>query len=184
MSDPRVGPWARTALAATAAALLGALAVAAPAQAHNQFVGSTPEAGTTVTDARSTISLAFTEAVNERFTELAVTGPDGQPLEIGEPSADVGTLTAEVAFTDSGEHTIGYRVVSDDGHPVEGEIGFTVDLPAGATASGESAASDSPSTEQEASASEVGAAGWVPTALVIGAIVAIGALALTLPRRR
>lgn len=179
MSDPRTGPWARTTLAAAIGALLAVLAAASPAQAHNQFVGSTPETGATVTEAPMAITLEFTEAIDDRFTELAVTGPDGQAIEIGEPSASGDTLTAEAEFTASGEHTIGYRVMSNDGHPVEGEIVFTVDLPA------EPTPSNSPSTPSEpASSQPADATGWLPTALLIGGIALIGALALILPRRR
>lgn len=184
MSELRTGLSARVALAA-AVALLAALAIAAPARAHNPFLGSTPETGATVTEARTTITLEFTETIDERFIDLAVSGPDGQAVELGKPAVIGGTLTAQARFTASGEHTIGYRVMSDDGHPVEGEIAFPIELPAETDEPASSTPDEPESTNrQQAATGGTDGPGWLPTALLIGAIAALGALALILPRRR
>lgn len=169
-------------VALATAAMAATVLTASPAQAHNQFTGSTPAEGAMLTEAASTLVLEFSGAIDDRLTDLAVTGPDGAVIEAGDPTVSGGTLEAEIVFTETGPHRIGYRVVSSDGHPVEGEIAFTVDLPA------ETAA---PSTsEARLSASEAtpdyedGLPGWLPTALVAAGIALIGALALTINGRR
>jgi hypothetical protein len=56
---------------------------------------------------------------------VTVIGPDGQRYESGSPQVDSTVVTAEVnTLPVAGAYTIAYRIVSADGHPVQGEIKF------------------------------------------------------------
>src|SRR5690606_20404665 len=66
--------------------------------------------------------------VGELGTQVAVTGPDGESVVDGEPVVD-GT-EVEQALTDdlaAGSYDVVWRVTSQDGHPISGELGFTVE---------------------------------------------------------
>lgn len=108
-----------------AAALAAALAPAAPAVAHAVLIESTPRDGTELDAAPTELRLLFDEPVGE--PRVAVVGPDGADLVEGAPVAEGAEVVAELDDTGgAGDYEAAYRVVSDDGHPVEGELTFTV----------------------------------------------------------
>jgi len=117
------------ALAAVAAAGLG-LAAAGPASAHSTLVDSTPEAGETLTTLPPTFSATFNEdlldasGTGEGFV-LQIVGPGGTHYENGRVSIDGPTLSTDAIVGPPGDYELDYRVVSADGHPVEGRIPFT-----------------------------------------------------------
>ncbi|MFC4585023.1 copper resistance CopC family protein [Sphaerisporangium corydalis] len=133
-------------LALVAAAVLGT-AVAAPAMAHTVLKSSDPKKGDTVKTLDS-VKLTFNEAV--RFPVVLVRDAGGKKYHQGKPSTDGAVVTQKVAGAlPSGKYTIAWRVVSDDGHPIEGEIPFTVKAPEPASPSPEAvppSAAPSPST--------------------------------------
>jgi methionine-rich copper-binding protein CopC len=99
---------------------------AAPASAHAELVGSNPKDGATVQRLPTEVQLEFDEEV---FTPayVQVTASDGTKVGAGAP--DVAGTTVTLPLTQdgpSGSYTVAYRVVSDDGHPVTGEITFDV----------------------------------------------------------
>ncbi|MBP2702564.1 copper resistance protein CopC [Microbispora sp. RL4-1S] len=163
----------KTILAAVAfaVAFLLSVAPALPAQAHTSLRSSDPKSGAQV-DRLSRVVLEFTESV--RFPVVVVNGPDGKRYESGEPTVDGPRVTEAVTGgAPPGRYTIAWRVVSSDGHPVEGEIPFT--LTGGgsagtATAAGpaaqNSAAAQAPGTQapgsEPADASADSGSGTVP----------------------
>lgn len=111
------------------AALLVAalLMVAAPAQAHDYLVGSTPEPGATLDAPPTQVSLEFNTAIGQKFAQVAVVGPAGTAFQQGDPVVDGAVVTQQVdAIPPGSEVTISYRVVSSDGHPIGGTVPFTV----------------------------------------------------------
>ncbi len=65
---------------------------------------------------------------------VLMTGPDGQQYPTGTPVVDSSDVRTDVpALGPAGQYTVTYRVVSGDGHPVEGQIRFQLDLPVPAT---------------------------------------------------
>ena len=112
-----------------AAAVLGAaLAVlaAVPAHAHDQLVSSSPADGAAVPAPRR-IELAFDDVVLDRYGQLVVTGPDGRRYDRGEPRVVDNTIAVDVApLPVTGGYVAAFRIVSADGHPVTGQIRFTV----------------------------------------------------------
>jgi len=108
-------------------ALLSVLLIATPAQAHDVLVGSDPKDGAVLGTMPSTVTLTFDQAVRRDFARMAVTGPDGAHYEQGEITVDGRNVSIGVRTgTPSGDYAIGYRIVSNDGHPVTGAVKFTV----------------------------------------------------------
>jgi copper resistance protein C len=102
-----------------------------PALAHNALVSSTPARDATVVAAPAAVSLVFSEELNPDFTTVAVSDAARSRITTGTPVVDGSTgvvpLTQSLA---NGAYTVAYRVVSVDGHSVQGSYRFTVDDPA------------------------------------------------------
>lgn len=123
---------------AGAVTLLCALALlvgAAPAFAHTRLQSSDPADGTSLGAGPQRVSLTFNERMQSGFATLTVIGPDQQPYQSGEVEANGGTVSVGVApLGPAGRYEVGYRVVSEDGHPVTGAIAFTLTAPGPAAA--------------------------------------------------
>lgn len=120
------------ALTATLAALLVAVALtvvgAGPAHAHTALLESTPAEGAEV-DAPAEVSLVFNQALIQLGNELTVTDAAGT-VTVLEPLFPEGHIVAaELPVLAAGPATVNWRVVSADGHPVEGVLTFTVIAP-------------------------------------------------------
>ncbi|MFB7826680.1 copper resistance CopC family protein [Streptomyces hydrogenans] len=106
----------------------GLLAVSAPpAAAHTELNGSDPANDAVLDAVPRTVTLTFSDPMSQAYAQLAVTGPDGAALGDGAPAVagrEV-TLSLKEART-AGRYTVGYRVVSADGHPVSGTSAFIV----------------------------------------------------------
>src|SRR5829696_2666459 len=87
---PRRGP---ALLVATCLATLGLLATGmSVAQAHDELLGSRPEAGATLDAAPDRIELEFGAEVQELGTEVVVTADDGTSVTDGPVQVDGTTL--------------------------------------------------------------------------------------------
>ena len=114
-------------LAATVAACVALLLGAAPAFAHTRLESSDPGDKSSVDAAPASVSLTFNEAISAEFATLSVVGPDGTNYQSGPVSAANGQVSTAVSpLGPAGVYEIGYRVVSDDGHPVSGKVSFTL----------------------------------------------------------
>jgi methionine-rich copper-binding protein CopC len=140
------------ALTAFLAALV-LLGTAGPALAHDALKSSDPAKGATV-ESVDEVRLEFTSGV--RIPVVVVRGAGGTAHQSGDPRADGKVVTQELkgALPD-GKYTIAYRVVSSDGHPIEGEIPFTVK---GAPSASPSPSATSPSAQSQAPVTEAPAA--------------------------
>ncbi|MEU7937937.1 copper resistance CopC family protein [Microbispora bryophytorum] len=114
-------------LAVPLLALLSVMLVATPARAHDVLVASDPKDGAVLGAMPASVTLTFDQAVRRDFARLAVTGPNGAHYEQGEITVDGGKVSIGVRTgTPAGAYAIGYRIVSNDGHPVTGAVRFTV----------------------------------------------------------
>ncbi|WP_181871051.1 copper resistance CopC family protein [Sphaerisporangium album] len=104
------------------------LGLAAPAAlAHDSLKSSTPAKNAVVTGLDQ-IELEFSARVS--FPAVVLTDAAGRRFESGPPTAEGPKVIEKVAGPlPSGSYVIAWRVVSSDGHPVEGEIPFTVNAP-------------------------------------------------------
>jgi len=117
-------------LAATVAAGLALLLGAAPAFAHTRLESSDPADKSSVDTAPESVSLTFNEDISAEFASISVVGPDGTNYATGPVSTAGGQVSTAVApLGPAGAYEIGYRVVSDDGHPVQGKLAFTLTTP-------------------------------------------------------
>ena len=111
----------RVALLSIALLLVGS----GPASAHASLVGSDPEDGATLSAAPTAITFTFNENIGNP-AYVAVTAPDGSKVKVSEVKAVDREVTATLADPDQrGRYTATFRVVSADGHPVEGSIGYS-----------------------------------------------------------
>ncbi|MGK5682937.1 copper resistance CopC family protein [Actinoplanes sp. URMC 104] len=127
----------RLAAACFALALALALAPATPAQAHAELVSASPAQGAALATAPAAVTLRFTEKLNPDFTTIVVSNAARQRIPASPPAvhdAD-GTITLE-GLLPSGAYTVAYRVVSVDGHTVQGSYDFTVGAAAPPAAAG------------------------------------------------
>ncbi|MBE3014206.1 copper resistance protein CopC [Microbispora sp. NEAU-D428] len=114
-------------LAVPLLALLSVMLVATPARAHDVLVASDPKDGAVLDAVPASVTLTFDQAVRRDFARIAVTGPDGAHYEQGEITVDGRNVSVGVRpGTPAGAYAIGYRIVSNDGHPVTGAVKFSV----------------------------------------------------------
>nr|WP_236646706.1 copper resistance protein CopC [Micromonospora acroterricola] len=101
------------------------LVPATPAAAHNSLTGSDPRDGARVATAPTRIELRFLSRPDPATTKITVTGPDN--VVAGGPPAFAGSRV-RVPFRPAaaGLYIVGYQVASGDGHPVKGEVRFTL----------------------------------------------------------
>lgn len=139
----------RAALGSSVAALLAILLAWAPAAtAHTDLLFSTPDDGAVLAAAPAEVVLTFSEELLPGAVEVSVQDSAGVVVTVGDPRVAGSDVIATWPPGVVGpEFTVNYRVVSADGHPVTGSIGFTVTadpaLPSGATA-GQAPASPAP----------------------------------------
>ena len=191
-------------------AALAAVGLALPASAHNVLLSSNPADGAVLQAAPTTVQLTFDQPVQDFEPVVTVLGPDGQRYESGTPQVDSTEVTAGVnALPGPGDYVIAYRVVSADGHPVQGEIRFTMAAGAsgatgsaggtsgsgarssGAGASAEATASVAPvpatgsaAPATAASSTSSGLSGWVWAAIALAAVLVVAAVVVIVRRPR
>ena len=119
-----------------AALLLGLLLATGPtaASAHTDLASSAPAAGARVDQLPSVVQLRFSGPVDPNFATVILTPPDargdGERL-VTTAGASASILSAEidpgqVEAAPAGTWTVGYRVTSTDGHPIQGSVKFEV----------------------------------------------------------
>lgn len=133
----------RKLLTVLALAGLGLFALAGTASAHNSLVSSNPTQDASLAAGPQTVVLTFDEPVQEGkgLNSVAVTGPDGKEWQGGPATVDSNVVSAPVReLGPTGTYTIGYRIVSADGHPVSGKVTFNLTQAGNGTPAAASAA--------------------------------------------
>ena len=183
-----------------AATLLGGAAALAPsAAAHSELVSSDPADGASLDAPPTTVSFTFNEPLLPDFVRFIATDPAGQTGDLPVSAVEGPTATIDwPAGAPGGEWTVQYRVVSQDGHPIEGGITFTYaaasptaspsspspsPTSAAPTSATPTSAAPSPSTSPAADTSD-GTSGVLIASLAVGAIVIIGVVVALVARRR
>lgn len=147
----------RAALAACATAV--AVWLTAPtASAHNVLVDSSPKDGSTVAEAPSTVELVFDQPVQNEFEQVAVLDADETHYEQGEPEVVGSSVSQAISDLPEGDYVVSYRIISADGHPVDGSIEFAVGTSGGHNAT--AGAEDAEESGAEESQSGI-SAGWL-----------------------
>ncbi|MFE9958527.1 copper resistance protein CopC [Micromonospora sp. NPDC005299] len=171
---------------------------ATPAAAHNSLTGSDPKNGARVATAPKRVGLTFLASPAPATTTITITGPDNVPAAGGAPTFAGKRVSVPFSPGAAGLYIVAYRVGSADGHPISGEIRFTLTTgtaaaPPSATATPTSAAPttaapSTPPTTAAASptaaadeADDDGGTGWL---WAVGAAVVLVALGGGLLLRR
>lgn len=182
------------------------VAPATPAAAHNELTGSDPRDGARVATAPARIELRFLARPTPTTTKITITGPDNV-VAGGQPTYDGSRVRVPFKPAAAGLYIVGYQLASADGHPVRGEVRFTLTTgtaadpsatpptvtpstppvgspPAAPSADPGSAAPADPTTSTTPVAGEKSDSEghWWPWAL--GGLVALAALATALLLRR
>ena len=99
---------------------------ASPALAHGALVSSTPEDGARLEREPTSVQLTFEQSLREP-AYVVVTAPDGGRISEGTRQVLENRVVQPVTRAgQAGRYTVGYRVVSVDGHAVSGELSYTV----------------------------------------------------------
>ncbi|OLF06319.1 copper resistance protein CopC [Actinophytocola xinjiangensis] len=163
----------RRAAVVVVVAMLALAGFATPALAHNQLVASNPADKATVQTSPATVALTFDQPVQngEGLNSIAITGPEGTTWTVGAPEVASNVVSAPVdALGPAGEYTIGYRILSADGHPVRGELTFTL-----ATAGDGTPAPASTAGGEASDGSDTDGGGLPVWVWILGAVVVLGA---------
>lgn len=110
---------------------MACFSLAVPATAHSDLVSSSPGEGESFRQPPRTVRLEFNEDVIGEFTKLQLRpGPQRPPhaLTTRAKGNRVSARIPAAALTSgrTGSWKLSYRVVSADGHPISGDIDFTV----------------------------------------------------------
>lgn len=175
MSGPLVRAVRRVAAGAAAVGMVLVMS-AAPAAAHDTLTGASPKEDSTV-EAPSEIVLTYSGPV--RLPRVLVKDASEKEYQSGEPRAVDNKVTAALGGAlPNGEYTVAWRVVSSDGHPIQGTYTFTVKGSSGASSGAPtSAAAEPPAPEPSptnAAAAEDsgGSSGWLWIGLIALVIAA------------
>lgn len=97
------------------------------ALAHARLVESAPFDGAVLAAAPTRVTLRFDQEVEFALGKMVLQGVPPKDLVPIATNADPHTLAAALPALVPGTHRVTWRVVSRDGHPVEGELSFIVE---------------------------------------------------------
>jgi hypothetical protein len=117
----------RTTAALLAAAALSALS-ALPAAAHDELVAVLPEPDSVLEAAPEEVELSFTGEIMDIGHQVLVTDSEGRSVTDGPLEQDGTTVRQPLTATGAEDESyrVVWRVVSSDGHPVEGTFSYQI----------------------------------------------------------
>ncbi|MER6950317.1 copper resistance protein CopC [Nonomuraea sp. NPDC000554] len=193
----RLPTFIRRAAASAVGAALVVLMTAPAALAHDRLKDSSPANNAKLAHLE-TIELEFTSRMT--LPTVVLDGPNGKQVPLDKPRSEGSKVFARPSEAlGPGRYRIAWRVVSSDGHPIDGEISFTITAPApspstspsttatapataASTADAEPASQPASSAAATRSTDSSGVPGWLWIALAV--LVAAGAAVLLAARRK
>jgi methionine-rich copper-binding protein CopC len=164
---------------AAAIAVLAGLALAGlatPALAHNSLVDSTPKDQATVEVGPQSIQLTFDQPVQDGAgaNTIAVLGPQNDHWESAAPQVNGNVVSAPVRpLGPAGTYQVNWRVLSADGHPVQGSLKFSLSKAGTGTPTPQDELSKFTSAGSQ---SPAGDGDGIPTWIwIVGAVILLGA---------
>ena len=99
--------------------------------AHGEMVQATPAVDSNVLTAPTEVSIEFDGKLqiigNTNVNSIEVTDNQGQVISSPTSAVEGNKISTKLQLTDiTGLVSVHYRIVSEDGHPVEGDYSFTV----------------------------------------------------------
>ena len=186
-------------LVTAVALLLGA----STASAHDTVIGTAPGDGETLTTAPTQVTVETSAVPQSIGSRMVITASDGTVLFDGEPTIADRVASVELPAVANDSYQVAWRLVSSDGHPIDGTFGFVVDDPAAvaptedpttdaatpsaeettAPATTDAAPSEDSTTATAADTTDDGSStSWIPVGLIV--VVIAGLVLLVLFRRR
>ncbi|MEO5875562.1 MAG: copper resistance CopC family protein [Streptosporangiaceae bacterium] len=108
------------------ALVLAVLLPPSPASAHTELTGSDPADRAKIRSPAS-VSLEFSDPLQASLVRVQVRNTGDTAVQQGKPKINGGRIEQRLKSNlPAGPYVILYRVVSTDGHPVEGSLRFTV----------------------------------------------------------
>ncbi len=177
------------------AAVLMPLAVPAllpAASAHDTLISSSPAAGESFEQAPEALELTYSDEVLNLSPVVRLTTSAGEEIFTETPTVSDNTATIDLPPLPADDYQVLWRVVSSDGHPIEGTVDFTITVGAETTAAADSGAeeptvseeptagTDEPSTEATAveQAEAPQSEGGLPLGLIVGGLALLLVLAV------
>ncbi len=113
------------------AAIAALLALPAAGLGHAALESSLPADGQVVADSPAKVSLSFTEPVENAIGEIRVFDGQAVRVDAGRTRSESASVlaTAIPERLANGTYTVSWRIVSADGHPIEGAFVFHVGAP-------------------------------------------------------
>ncbi len=113
---------------AALALLFITLSPTSPAIAHTDVDKTTPSAGSTVEAGVQKISISFTDKILNLAdsSEISITGPSGDEVEISCIEVKDKALSADALVAVEGKYIVVWRTVAEDGHAITGKFSFSV----------------------------------------------------------
>lgn len=122
LRTPRSRLLLTAAFVAIAALMLWA---AIPAGAHTEITGTQPAEGAELKKPPKEVTLTFAEPPLSTGLAVVLQGKDG-PLDLDADVRGNTVVAAWPADTAGGQYRVSYRVVAADGHPITGQVSFSV----------------------------------------------------------
>lgn len=161
------------AMGALVLTVAGCLMWSGPAHAHTALLRSDPPNGAVLAAAPDRITLEFSGPLMDIGTVVVLRDAEDDIVARSTPPGRGTLVTSEVpAGLPSGKYSIVWRVVSSDGHPVQGVIGFSVGRPSETSA-------DADPVRKPRSRSP----GWTPWLAAALGLVLAAALGVMVARR-
>lgn len=174
-----------SAVAAVIAASLGAAPVAL---AHDSVIGGSPANGDVVETFPSTLELRFSGQPKEGFNTVALShvGEAGNDvIYSGEPVVSGQDVVLDLPGhldPEPGQYTVGFQIVSSDGHATKGMTSFTF-APAGSPA-GDAPKTETAAEEQPEIAEQGDESNRTLLLSIIGLVVIAGVALAAMAKRR
>ncbi|MEP7762836.1 copper resistance CopC family protein [Sanguibacter sp. 25GB23B1] len=103
-----------------------AVITTAPASAHDSIISSDPADGAELATSPAQITLTFTDEIQPVGGQVLLVDSAGTQVAAGVPTVDGVTAAFVVPTLANGPYSVTWRVVSSDGHPIDGTFGFSV----------------------------------------------------------
>jgi copper resistance protein C len=102
--------------------------ISSNAYAHTHLGRSNPEDGQVVTEELKEITLVF-EGKIEQTSKMVLSSSQGQTLPMENITIEDGKMIGFLASPmENGDYLVNWNIIGADGHPIEGEITFSVDV--------------------------------------------------------
>ncbi len=113
---------------ASLAMLFITLSSTSPALAHTDVDKTMPSTGSTVEAGVQKISISFTDKILNLAdsSEISITGPSGDEIEISCIEVKDKALSADALLASEGQYKVVWRTVAEDGHAITGKFSFSV----------------------------------------------------------